>query len=366
MPLPRSVLIVRLSAIGDVVHALPMLDALRTALPEARIGWLAEELSAPLLEDHPHLDRVYTIPRKRWRGALGQVFSREARSFFRRIRDEQWDVAIDLQGILKSGMAALASGARKRVGFRGPNSREGNGFLMTRRVRPRDEDRHVVQQNLRLLEGLGLAVPAEPPRGTISLREEEIDGIRTSLERAGWRGEPLLGVNAGAGFPSKLWGPDRYAALARRLAVYTGFRPVAFWGPGEEAMRDRIVALLAGLDAIAAPATTVRESAAMLSLCSMFLSGDTGPAHIAGVLGVPVVTVFGATDGARNCPWPAYGSDAAGIYVQRNDLSCVPCRERRCPLGGDDHLACLRGLSPDDVYSQIESWLRLKFPSRAA
>lgn len=364
MPLPRSVLIIRLSAIGDVVHALPLLEALRARLPDARIGWLAEELSAPLLQGHPHLDVVYTIPKKKWRGRMVRAFRPEIAPFFREIREDGWDATIDLQGITKSGAAAWACGASRRVGFRGTNSREANAFFQTHRVRPRPEDRHVVQQNLRLLEGLGLKVPATPPRGQLPIGEEETAAMEERLRAAGWSGERLLGVNAGAGFPSKLWGADRYAALSRRLCTRTGFQPLIFWGPGEEALRDRLRGLLEATGAIAAPRTSVRESAAMTALCSLFLSGDTGPAHLAGVLRVPVITVFGATDGARNCPWPAYGSGAAGVYVQRRDLPCVPCRKRRCPLGGDAHLACLKDLSPEDVYTEVEPWLRRRFPVR--
>ncbi len=361
----RSVLIIRLSAIGDVIHALPLLEALRRLLPEARIGWLLEELPAPLLESHPELDTVYTIPKKRWRRGGSLMLSREAVPFFRRLRKDGWDATVDLQGIFKSGLASRLSGARLRVGFRGENSREGNGLFMTRRIRPRAGDRHVVQQNLRLLEGLGLEPPANPPRGSMSIRSEEQDALRARLEQAGWGGEPLLGVNAGAGFASKLWGADRYASLTQRLCDYTGFRPLAFWGPGEEPLRDSIVERLRDHGAIPAPPTTVRESAVLISLCSLFLSGDTGPAHMAGLLGVPVITIFGATDGSRNCPWPAHGPNPAGIYVQREDLACVPCRKRTCPLHGKDHLACLSGLDAGEVYDRIEPWLRLRFPSRA-
>lgn len=349
MPLPASVLIVRLSAIGDVVHALPVLEALRAQLPDARIGWLVEELSAPLLENHPHLDKLYIIPKKRWRGNFRKLFTSEIRPFYAAIRRDGWEATLDLQGLSKSSLAALAVGARLRVGFAGKNSREISGILNNRKVRPHAEDRHVVQQNLRLLEGLDLRVPDVPPRGTMGITDAERDSMREALRGAGWRGEKLLAINPGAGWITKRWPPEYFAELGSILARRTGYRPIVLWGPGEDSMRDTIVAGLRDVEGFAAPATRVRQLAVLISLCSMMVGGDTGPTHMAGLLGVPVLSIFGASDGERNCPWPAIGPHPAGRVAARNDLACRPCWKTQCPLRGDAHLACLRGLLPEAV-----------------
>lgn len=360
MTKPTSVLVVRLSAIGDVIHALPVLDALRDQLPGARIGWLVEELSAPLLENHPALDRVYTIPRRRWRGKFRAMYRSEIRPFFRAVREEGWDASLDLQGITKGGLAAWACGARTRVGFAGPNSREVDFLFNNRRVRPEASDVHVTQQNLRLLEGLGLEVPRVPPRGRIGIRDAEREATGASLNGVGWKGEPLLAVNPGAGFASKRWAPARFAELARLIAARSGLRPIVLWGPKEEPMRDEIVSLLARERAFAAPPTSVREMASLISLCKFFIGSDTGPSHLAGLFRVPVLTLFGGTDAQRNHPWT--GGAADQLAIQRDDLACVPCWERTCPLKGDAHMACLTGLSPRDVYTRAEPWLATVLP----
>ena len=359
----RSVLIVRLSAIGDVIHALPVLEALRAQLPDARIGWLVEELSAPLLQSHPDLNQLYVIPKKRWRGHFREHFGGEILPFYKQIRGDGWDATLDLQGLLKSSFSARTTGAKVRVGFAGAGAREGSWLLNNRRVASRPQDVHVVEKNLRLLEGLGLKVPEVAPRGTLGIQSTEQEVMKGMLRWAGWKGEGLLAINPGAGWSSKRWPPAYFADLATRLARRTGLRPVVLWGPKEEPMRDEILAGLKDVDGIAAPPTKVRELAVLISLCKMFVGGDTGPTHMAGLLGVPVISIFGASDGARNCPWPKSGPTAAGVVVQRTDLPCEPCWKTVCPLTGDANLACLRGLTPANVYTEVEPWLDRTFPS---
>lgn len=354
MTAPASILIVRLSAIGDVIHSLPVLDALRTALPTARIGWLVEELSAPLLQNHPQLDKLYIIPKKRWRGKWLSSFRSEIRPFFAAIRADGWDATLDLQGLSKSGLAALGAGGKLRVGFAGPNAREINAFLSTRRVRPQPSDRHVVQQNLRLIEGLGLSVPGEPPRGMIGILPEEQQAMREKLTAAGWRGggERLVAINPGAGWSSKRWSPASFGELAKRIEKVTGLRPLVLWGPGEEAWRDEIAATI-GPSHLIAPPTRIRELAVLISLTSLMVGGDTGPTHMAGPLGIPVISIFGASDGHRNRPWPPTG----GVMVQQEEMECVPCWKTVCPLEGEKNLQCLRTLTPEAVMQRVESWL---------
>jgi lipopolysaccharide heptosyltransferase I len=342
---PASFLIVRLSAIGDVIHALPVLDALRRARPDARIGWLVESASAPLLEHHPQLDVLHAIPRKAWRGAS---FVRRLRSevapFFRKLRDERWDVAIDLQGLTKSALAAFASGAPMVIGYGDRDAREASRWLYNRPVSPPPDARHVVARNLALLRGVGIEPPPDPC-GRIGLLDAEREAAAASLRAAGWRGEPLVALNPGAGWTSKLWPTAHFAALGKLLHARHGARPLVLWGPKEEPLRDAVMAGLGGTGAIAAPETRLRELAAVIAQARLFVGGDTGPSHLAAVMGVPVVSLFGASDGHRNAPWPL----AAGPMLQRADLGCVPCWKTRCPLKGAAELACLRGLLPERV-----------------
>lgn len=352
----RSVLIVRLSAIGDVIHALPVLEELRRQMPDVRVGWIAEEFPAQVLQHHAQIDCLYTVPKKRWRGRYLRLLNSEIRPFFRKVREDKWDAALDLQGLSKSGIAAWASGARTRVGFAGKNSREIDALFCTRRIKPHREDVHVVQQNLRLLEGFGLRFPGQLPLGSMSIQDAERDAVRQKLFGANWRGEPLLIVNPGAGFPSKKYPPEHYAALARLLSAQTSLRPLVLWGPGEESDRDTIAAALHDLDPVISPPTTVREMAVLISFGALFLGGDTGPSQLAGLLSVPVISIFGSTEWSRNGPWTAARAEY-GISIQREDLACAPCWERRCPLVGEGHMACLRELHPDQVFERLRPWL---------
>lgn len=352
---PSSVLIVRLSAIGDVIHALPVLTALRQALPKARLGWVVEELSAPLLENHPYLDRLYVIPKKRWKKNFARLYFPEIRPFFREIRREGWEAALDIHGLTKSGLVARACGARIRVGYGDEDGREINKWFTNLKVTPSPAAKHVVERNLCLLEGLGID-PVMDAVGTMGLRAEEKDAMRALLRDAGRDGSaPLLALNPGAGWASKRWAPEKFAATGAALAESDGLVPLVLWGPGEEAARDVIAAALAerGVPHVVAPPTRIRELAVLISLCSLFIGGDTGPTHLAGMLGVPTVSIFGASDGERNRPWPR----ESGPMIQRTELPCVPCWKTVCPLEGVDRMACLRFLEVETVVAAArETW----------
>jgi lipopolysaccharide heptosyltransferase I len=349
---PKSVLIVRLSAIGDVIHALPVLDVLRQALPGARIGWLVEELSAPLLQGHPQLDKLYVIPKKRWRKNMRSVWRSEVLPFFQAIRADGWDVTLDLQGLSKSGLAAWGAGGKVRIGFAGANAREVNALLNNRRVRPQPSDVHVVQQNFRLLRGLGINPDQFSTKGMIGITEEERAAMKEKLAGVGWRGEPLVAINPGAGWSSKRWPPEHFGEVARLIAGQTAARPIVVWGPGEESMRDTIVSL-GGERTIAAPNTRIKELAVLLSLTSLVIGGDTGPTHMAGPLGLPFVAIFGSSDELRNGTWPP----SQGVLARRSDLACRPCWKTVCQLSGNENLACLSGLTPAAVFAEARKLL---------
>lgn len=347
----KSILIVRLSAIGDVIHALPVLNELRKKYPDAKIGWIVEELSAPLLENHPQLDKVYVIPKKRWKKDLKSSFFKEMRPFFQKVKADGWDVAIDLQGLTKSGLVAYSSGAKYRIGYGDHDGREINKVFTNHKVNPDKSAFHVVARNLELLRPLQIEPDHETP-GVIGILDEEKQEIRSKLEEAGWDAESkLVALNPGAGWPNKKWPPSNFAALGKMLFDQYDLYPVIFWGPGEESLRDEILAGLkdSSTPGFAAPKTTVRELAVMISVMNFFVGGDTGPTHMAGMFGVPTVSIFGASDGHRNRPWPVNSS----LMIQREAIDCVPCWKRECPLAGEEYIKCLTQISTDDVMKNI-------------
>jgi lipopolysaccharide heptosyltransferase I len=343
-----SILIVKLSAIGDVAHSIPVLSAVRRLFPRARIGWLVEELSSPLLLNNPDLNNLYVF-RRRWRTKqFFRLWSSEIRPFARQLRSVRWDVALDLQGLSKSSIYAWLSRAPIRIGFGDEAGRELSRLFNNRRVRPDPQSHvHVTQRYLSLLKELHPDAP-DSATGTAHLLESERDAIRQRLREAGREGdESLLCINPAGGWSSKLWPVEHYAEAGAAIAREHGLRPLVLWGPREEPLRDAVMEGLQrrGASPIASPPTTIREMCALISQCNFYIGGDTGPSHIAGLLGVPNVTVFGASDGHRNRPWPVN----TGSMIQLSELDCVPCWKRTCPLTGDENLKCLRRLEPERV-----------------
>ena len=271
MPLdhPESILIVRLSAIGDVVHALPCLHALRERFPDARIGWLVEQLSASLLKGHPEIDDLYVIPKKHWRAAPVRTWlNGEKRRFYGELRRAKWDVAIDFQGLTKSGIPLLFSGAPVRIGFGDKDGREFNKFFTNRRVVPSPERPHVIQRNLSLLEPLGIENPEVAWR--FPDFAEERATTDTALTDAGIDSDAgFIALYPGAGWETKRWPTKHFARLSRLLGENPGtadLPQLIIWGPGEEPLCEAILrdAELPEHRLRMAPPTNLRELAALL------------------------------------------------------------------------------------------------------
>lgn len=301
---PRAIAIVKLSALGDVVHATPVVEALAEAWPAARIAWIVERREAALLRDHPRLDEVITVDTRAWRRVrtprAALEVARTLAALRRRLRGQRFDVALDLQGLVKSGVVTAATGAALRIGFAAAASRERASALFTnRRVTPPAAARHVVDQYLSLLEPLGLraarAVFRLPAHEAAEGRVEEFFGA-AGLKRHG----RVVVLNPGAGKPGKRWPVERFVELAGRLGREAGARVLALWGPGEDA-DARAIAAAPG--ALLAPPTDLDELIAVARRASVLVAGDTGPLHVAAALGTPCVGLYGPTAAERNGPY---------------------------------------------------------------
>jgi len=307
------VLLVRLSSIGDVVHTLPALAALARAGHEA--GWLVEPASRVLLEGHPLLAQVAPVPAAR-AFRLGV-----ARETVRALRARRYDVALDFQGLWKSAAWARLSGARRVVGFAGAWRREGpSALLVGERVDLPGEAVHVIDKNLALLRPLGI--------DALGLREFPLPEAPASAERVD-RALAELGIgpfailNPGGGWPSKRWPAESFGAVARGLRE-RGLSAVVTWGPGEEALADRVVAAAAGA-AVRSFATSLLDYLALARRARLVVAADTGTLHLACAVGTPVVALFGPTDPARNGPFSLRDE------VVRRVPPCAPCHRRVCP-----------------------------------
>jgi lipopolysaccharide heptosyltransferase I len=291
MQSPR-ILIVRLSAIGDVVQSLPIACALRERFPQAFLAWAVERPAGQLLEGHEALDQLIVLPRGWLKSPSGVGRLR------RQLRELHFDVAIEAQGLTKAAILAWLSGARRRIGFGNPWGREFSRWLNTETVDTPGP--HIVQRNLQLLRPLEIESPSV--RFLVPHPPDERQRVERMLAEADLRG-PFAIINAGAGWPSKLWPARRFAAVAVHLGVRHHLSTLITWaGEAEQAMARAIVA---GSEhhARLAPKTTLVELAALCRHAALFLAADTGPLHLAAAVGTPCLGLYG--------PWPA---DVHGPY----------------------------------------------------
>jgi len=311
---PR-IAIIKLSSLGDVLHALPVARALRRALPDAHLTWVVEAREYAILRDQPDLDAVVPVDTRLWRrlvwrpSGAREVLSKVGR-LRERIRRASFDVAIDLQGLLKSGLLTAYTGAPVRIGFSAGRCRERwNALFTNRHVTPPLSARHVVEQYLALLAPLGIDPgPVEfhvPVPAAAEHRMEELlvkEGVKP--------GDRLVAINPGAGRANKRWPVARFSALAERLASEAGARLLLLWGPDEAFMARDIALALPGHSALLAPPTDLGELTALLKRCRLMIANDTGPLHLAAALGTPALGLFGPTRAERNGP---YGPRCRGL-----------------------------------------------------
>jgi len=301
------VVLLKLSSVGDVIHALPVAHALRRHFPESNLTWVAEAREAALLSGHPDLDAVLAVDTRRWRRLIWtRAGTREIREelarLTRRLRAGHFDVALDLQGLIKSGLLTACTRAPLRIGFALRYLREPLNALFTNcRVSPPPEAVHVVEQYLALLEPLG--VRDRRPVFNLPVSREAEERIDAFLVEQGVKpGDRLAALNPGAGRPEKRWPVEHWRRLAERLAVEGGLRVVLPWGPGEESLVKALRQALISRP-VQAPPTTLHELAALLRRTALVVAADTGPLHLAAAFGTPCLGLYGPTAAKRNGPY---------------------------------------------------------------
>ncbi len=285
MQTPR-ILIVRLSAIGDVIQSTPIACALRERFPDAFLAWVVERNAGQLIEGHEALDQVITLPRG-WLKSPSGVWQLR-----RRLHDLRFDIAVEAQGLTKAAILARLSGARRRIGFGHPWGRELSRWINTETVDTPGP--HVVERNIQLLRPLEIVEPEV--RFLLPERDEDRRTADEHIRRMGFE-QGFAMINVGAGWPSKLWPGDRYAAVATHLGQAWQLPSMVVWaGPQEKEIAARIVAGAEGF-AQEGPTTTLRELGSLARRATIFIGSDTGPLHLAAAVGTPCVGLFG--------PWPA-------------------------------------------------------------
>jgi len=323
---PR-ILLVRTSALGDIVQALPVLSALRRRLPGAAIAWVVDESFAPLLDGHELLDRILPVPLRRWRRSpAGRA--REAVRFLGDLRRFRADVALDLMGNHKGALIALASGARRRIGLRRADRREPSSAAWLNELVTATGD-HAVERMLAVARPLGI--------------DQQVDFAPSALPRGGRAPaeSAYVFLHPGAAWGNKRYPPERWGAVAARLHTATGVEILVGAAPGEEVLADAVVAASGGT-ARRFDAPTLSSLTAVLRGARLVLAADTGAAHLARALERPTVTVHGPTDPARHGVW----GEANWTLVRR--LPCSFCHRRM-----NEAKPCLLGISPESIVETV-------------
>jgi lipopolysaccharide heptosyltransferase I len=324
---PRRVLVVRLSAIGDVVNTLPAVTLLRHARPDAFLGFAVEDRARDVVVGHPLLDRVHVFPRRRWRGLLTSTrprcwlqLSRELRGYVRELRAERYDVVLDEQSNLKGAVHALASGAARRIGFARGHDYELNHLLSTEQVTPPAAHPHRVDKFVSLLGALGVTGDER----TYVLPEDLAARARVEqyLTEAALAPRSFVVLHPGTSDhgAEKRWPAEHFAALARLVAGTLG-RPVLItWGPGEEELARRVCDESGGTARLAPRTGSLLDLAELLRNAALFVSADTGPMHLAVAAGVTCVALFGPKNPA------VYGPYGTGHVVIRPPAGAAMAR----------------------------------------
>ncbi|MBN2179592.1 MAG: lipopolysaccharide heptosyltransferase II [Deltaproteobacteria bacterium] len=343
-----NLLIVKLSAIGDVVHTLPSLAALRRRFPDAHITWVIEEASSDLIESHPYLDRVIISHRKQWITNLRNIKKigpalEEIRQFIAALRERRYDMVIDFHGLFKSALIVGISGAKRKIGYN--SLQELSGLFLNEKIYE-DMEKHAVDRYLDLPRYLGANI--ESPEFLIPLREENRLRVDTLLKEHKIDGDsPFVAVNPVAFWKTKLWEEKKFAELCDRIASELKTK-VVFTGGKNDDVVERIQYMMNFYSANLTGKTSLRDLAYLYELATVVVTTDSGPMHIAAAVGTPTVALFGPTDPLRTGP---YGE---GHRVIRKGLHCSPCFKKEC-----DTVRCMKEITVDDVFGAVKETLEL-------
>jgi heptosyltransferase-1 len=329
---PRRILIILLGAIGDVVRALPLLGRLRKAHPRAHIAWAVEPKSAPVLEGHPWLDEMIVYNRRRAPFSFAP--------FLYHVRAGHFDLVLDLQRHLKSGITSYVSGARDRIGFSAANTKEFNHWFSSRGVAAQPNMR------LKLLQyqafGDALGIPAAPIEFGLEPSAADLARVRQLIGKGE---QPLLGVILGSSWESRIYFAEPTAQVITELFRRDGLTPILLGAPSERKLANEVRGHLGKLKPIdLVGRTSLKDLPGIFRSCRAAFGPDCGPMHIAAAVGCPIVSLWGATAPERSAPW-GYADLAIKAAIP-----CHPCYLRRCPIGRE----CMHRIEPAEVVAAVQ------------
>jgi len=332
---PEKILIVKPSSLGDVVHSLPFLNAIRACFPKAEVHWVIAKGLSGLLEGHPMINRLVAINKDSWKKiSTMRETIKEIGRLFTELRNERYDMVIDLQGLFRSGVITMLTQAPFRIGF--AEAREGSRFFYNFRIRA-GKDLHAVDRYMKIAEALGCGVEETLFTFALVNDTERISRITKPLGR-------YAVIVPGARWDTKIWPAERFGRLASMLPL----KSIVIGSGADIRIAEKVVEFSRGKAISLAGMTTLRELMQIMRKATVVISNDSGPMHIAAAFSVPVAALFGPTSPLRTGP---YGR---GHCIIRSATNCSPCFKKRC---GD--VKCMREITVEMVYEKVRDTLSL-------
>ena len=347
-------MIIRLSAIGDVINTLPALRLIRKHYPNAHIGWAVEKKAQDLLVGDPDINELIVFRRSKYAFSPGNIFSAMP-GFIKALRQTDYDVALDFQGNLKSGIVSFLSRARQHIGFAPPASKEYNYLFNNQTVPLPNQHINRIQKNIYLLKAIGI-YESTLPNGSL-IKIEDSAGVHQCLSVVSGK---LVVIHPGTSAFGlfKRWAPDRYAQLADRLISELKCQVLLSWGPGEKELVNGIAWKMKGKPA-GSPANrgkpivldyplNLKQLAMLLSKATLFIGSDSAPLHLANILRRPLVGLYGPKNPVVYGPWPT----RPDAVIVRKELECSPCSKHFCLVP-----RCMDAITVDDVFTAAKGIL---------
>ncbi len=332
----EKILIIKLSSIGDVVHTLPFVEVLKANYPEITIDWCVDEEISSILSHNPYLNRLIISKRNTWKTYMFHPMKwydiiKELFLLIKELRELEYDIIIDLQGLLKSALIAGASKGKIKIGLDG--ARE-YGWLFVDEIVPVDYNQHAIDRYLQIATYLGC--PFLDWKWRLFIPDEDKEKVNNIISFVNKDNLPIIGINPCARWKTKLWQIDKFSKLARGL-IQSGLKPIFIGGEKDKKYIDSILAEANGAINMAG-IFNLNQLSYFYSRCHAVISVDTGPMHIAVMAGCKVVAIFGPTDPNRTGP---YGSNH---IIIKSDISCSPCFKKKC-----DHIKCMNDIDASTV-----------------
>jgi lipopolysaccharide heptosyltransferase II len=341
---PRRIALLKPSALGDIVHSLPVLTALRGRFPLASITWVVNTAYEPLIRNHPDLTDTLPFDRSAFKRGLWHSI-RYALSFGAELRRRRFDLVIDLQGLFRTGLMCLATGAGVRLGF--ANAREGSRYAYTHKVRVPDADRiHAVDRYWRVAEALEAG--GIPKRFHVPLDPVEVESVRSELAELP---RPWVAVAVGAKWLTKRWPTSNFASLLDRAHSHFGGTAIFVGASDDTNLTREVIQKFSGTARDFTGKTSLPRLAALLAKCDVMLGNDTGPLHLAAALGKPCVAPYLCTRVTLHGP---YGSQSGCVETS---VACGGSYLKQC-----DNMICMPELTPEKLWPRfaevLDAWQR--------